>query len=295
MPVESRGFQMPADVAALHKLIAACWQTSGPAVTLHTGDLHWRLRPQPKRSPERDIQLWCDRNRFLAFAWFDPPDRGDLQWHPAANRESLEPELLTWLEGRARACGAPSLTVGAFQTDCWRERLLRARGYSQQSSFMPHLVRALTQPVAPASLPPGYSTGPTKREDLESLAGTIALAFESDPKPVSTYLALRADPFYRNDLDLSIRSEDGDIVAFCLAWLDEHNATGLLEPVGCHPDYRRRGLASAAIAAALTALYKAGARKACVRTNGENQAALALYTTLGFRTIARDYDWELAL
>ena len=48
---------------------------------------------------------------------------------------------------------------------------------------------------------------------------------------------------YRADLDCVVEAPDGSLVAYCLAWLDDANRVGELEPVGTHPDYRRRGLA----------------------------------------------------
>ena len=293
MHVESRNFQPDADVGALHTLIADCWQAYGPMVTFHVGDLHWRLRPQPNRWPERDIRLWHTTDQLIAFAWFDPPDSGDLQCHPDADRESIESESLTWLEHRAQACGAQSITVGAFQSDSMRGELFQSRGYRRQSSFLCHMTQSLAMSPAPGSVQHGYSIHCTAIADLDSLARTIAHAFGSQPKPTSAYRAMRSGRFYRNDLDHVVKSDRGDVVAFCIAWLDEHNQVGLLEPVGCHPDYRRQGLASAAVTSALKALYRVGARTAVVYPNGDDHVACAFYTACGFRPVANDYDWQL--
>ena len=280
----------------LHKFIADCWQAYGPSVTFHVGDLHWRLRPQLNHHPERDIRLWHTGERLVAFAWFDFPCSGDLQCYPGSDRQLMEPELLSWLEQQARAQGARGMTVGAFQGDRVREALLQARGYRQQSTFICHMIQplALAPAPAPAPLPHGYAISHTTTTDLESLANTSALAFQSPPKPISVYLKMRASHFYQNDLDLVVKSDCGEVVAFCMAWLDKQNAVGLLEPVGCHPDYQRQGLAAAVVTAALDALCKVGAHTAIVYPNGNNQAARALYEKCGFRAVASDYDWYLA-
>ncbi|MEM1291987.1 MAG: GNAT family N-acetyltransferase [Cyanobacteria bacterium P01_H01_bin.162] len=295
MALQSRSFRSGQDVAALHQLVIDCWQAKGPAVTFHIGDVCWRLRPQSGRSPERDIRLWYEAKTLQAFAWFDAPDSGDLLCHPEVERDVVEPVLLAWLEGEARLREASHFTVGAFSSDRVREELLIDRGYQKQSSFLHHLQRSLDAPIIATTIADSYSISTTTAADLSSLAIAIADAFGSEPKPVSTYKALRSSRFYRNDLDIVVKAANGEIVAFCLAWLDEHNQIGLLEPVGCHSGYQRLGLASAAVNVALEALRVAGARTAVVYPAGDEPAACKLYEKCGFIPVANDYDWEIAL
>lgn len=103
MTLQTRQFQSDKDVEALHQIIAAYWQAYGPKATFHVGDLHWRLRPQPERSPRQDIFLLHEDGELLGFAWFDLPDSGDLLCHPEADRTVVEPILLEWLENKARS------------------------------------------------------------------------------------------------------------------------------------------------------------------------------------------------
>ena len=51
------------------------------------------------------------------------------------------------------------------------------------------------------------------------------------------------DPALRPDLDWVAVAADGTWVASCLVWLDPATGVALVEPVGCAPDHRRRGLA----------------------------------------------------
>lgn len=293
MRVESRNFQSGADIELLHQFIADCWQVYGPAITFHIGDLHWRLRPQSFRLPEQDIRLWFADDQLVAFAWFDPPDSGDLLCHPRSDRDYLEPELLTWLENQALIRNVSSFTVGCFDSDLLRGSLLQSRGYDRQSSFLSHMMRSLTTPVESVTCRKSYSMGCTTTEDLESLANTIALTFDSNPKPTSTYQTLRASRFYQNSLDQVVRSDAGEVVAFCIAWYDAQNKVGLLEPVGCHPEHRRQGLASAVITSVLEQLRRMGTHTTVVHRAGDNAAACGLYKKCGFHPVANDYDWQL--
>ena len=81
-------------------------------------------------------------------------------------------------------------------------------------------------------------------------------------------------------LDRIALTDTDEVVAFCTAWLDEQNASGLLEPVGTYPAHQRRGLASAVVTDALLALREAGARTAQVGFGSE--AGYATYRAAGF-------------
>lgn len=295
MTLQTRYFQPDKDTEALHQLIVACWQAYGPEVTFHVGDLHWRLRPRPERSPEQNILLQYEDDKLIAFAWFDPPDSGDLLCRPEIERTAVEPVLVEWLENKARSQNATDFTVGAFKSNSVREELLTARGYQKQSDFLHHMQRQLDKSIATTAVKAGYSVSTTTASDLSSLSAAIASAFGSDPKPVSAYEALHSSRFYRSDLDIIIKSKKGEVAAFCLAWLDKQNKVGLLEPVGCHPEHRRLGLASAAVMAALRRLKSAGARTSVVYPVGDSPAACGLYRSCGFTVVANDYDWTIAL
>jgi ribosomal protein S18 acetylase RimI-like enzyme len=94
---------------------------------------------------------------------------------------------------------------------------------------------------------------------------------------------------YRADLDCVAVAPDGRVAAYCLAWLDDENRAGELEPVGTHADFRRRGLARAVCAFALRRLAEEGATRAVVYARGDDvyQLPKRLYESLGFAQHAR--------
>jgi ribosomal protein S18 acetylase RimI-like enzyme len=107
---------------------------------------------------------------------------------------------------------------------------------------------------------------------------------------VESYRNVMAAWPYRPELDLVVEAPDGSFAAFCLAWIDQQNRVGELEPVGTHPDHRRRGLAAAVCTAALGALRDAGAERAVVNARGdaEHPTPKRLYESIGFREHARE-------
>ncbi len=64
---------------------------------------------------------------------------------------------------------------------------------------------------------------------------SVRRAFDDD-----VYACVRAAWPYRQDLDCVVEAPDGTIAAYALAWLDEANGVGELEPVGTHAAHQQR-------------------------------------------------------
>ena len=86
--------------------------------------------------------------------------------------------------------------------------------------------------------------------------------------------------------------EDGPIGAFCIVWIDQVNKVGLFEPVGTHPDFQRKGLGRAVMLEGLRRLQQGGMKQAIVSTYEDNQAAIRLYESTGFRLVTQLGTYE---
>jgi ribosomal protein S18 acetylase RimI-like enzyme len=103
---------------------------------------------------------------------------------------------------------------------------------------------------------------------------------------VESFTNVQAAWPYRTDLDCVVEAPDGSFAAYCLAWLDDANDVGELEPVGTHPDHRRRGLASAVCRFAHQRLREEGATRAIVYSIAGSDAT-TLYESIGMREHSR--------
>jgi GNAT superfamily N-acetyltransferase len=150
------------------------------------------------------------------------------------------------------------------------------------------------KPLVKPSVPPGYSLASV--DTPHRITGRVEAhraAFAPSEVSMKMYERVRRTWPYRQELDKIAETDSGAVVAFCTAWIDAENATGLLEPVGTHPDHQRRGLASAVCRAALIALKDAGARTAQV--NFTTPQARTLYESLGFTLNYDEYTYTKTL
>ena len=264
---------------------------------LRVGDLAWLMRYQTHRHLALDIRLWEDDagqivgwtylRSFGGFNVFVAPGRAD---------DALLDELLTTIDEMARAsvsAGDPPIGLYTYGVDVTRsaeDRALAAglerHGFREAPAHGGVLTRTLDQ-LPDVLVPAGYRLDWVRTRDL--MLGRVAAqqaAFAPSDLTLERYQRVQRTWPYRPKLDRIARSEDGGVVAFCTAWLDEENAAGLLEPVGTHPAHQRRGLAKAVCVDALWALREAGAKTAQVGYASE--AGSATYRSIGFEHSATD-------
>ena len=107
---------------------------------------------------------------------------------------------------------------------------------------------------------------------------------------VQVYRDVRAAPAYRDDLDFVVEADDGTLVASAIGWYDEANHVAEFEPVGTHPDYRRRGIGRALSLFGMQRFRLAGARQAIVGCRGDDNYPIPkkLYRSVGFRELSRE-------
>jgi ribosomal protein S18 acetylase RimI-like enzyme len=283
------------NVLDIHSMSALACQFS--ADNLHTIDLPYRLSSWALDEPH-NVALWFDENQQLvAWAGLQTPFwTVDIVCCPAAEA-ALHAEILRWAVGRARETlhtpfGRPAWYVDVFSGQLNRIRDLVKAGFECQSAVGENswskvlMRRALETPVKIYVPPAGFNVRPLAGE--KEVAAYVELhraVFESKNMTVEWRGRVLRHPEYRPDLDIVVAAPDGRMGAFCVGWLDDKNHTGRVEPLGCHPDFRRYALGRVALSEGLRRLQSLGAQTIFVETDSYRNTAFALYEAFDFQVV----------
>jgi ribosomal protein S18 acetylase RimI-like enzyme len=270
----------------MQRLVQDAWALVGPKNERHVGDVAWAATQHAGREPEWRRQLWEDDGRLVAYGWLFRPRTLDWQLDP--RRPELLHDVLDWFEAAAEE---EPLETSALADDEAAIEILRSRGYAQVTGepWLAYLVRDLGEIPHP-ELPDGYALRVVDGEqDLERRVDVHRRTWEPSRFTLESYRNVRNTWPYREDLDCVVEASDGSFAAYTLAWYDDENRVGELEPVGTHPDHRRRGLGRAVNLFALQRLRDAGAERAIVLCRGDDEYPMPkrLYESVGFRQHSR--------
>lgn len=292
--MRERSYGGEQDLRRMEGLVEEAWAQLGPRFECAVGDLSWRMYRSELVHPRENIHLWeSDGGELLGFAWFYLNGDVDLMVYPRAHCDAVVPRMVAWAEARFAEPGStdrPDRRLFAWALDSNEPLVsaLLACGLARTPRCYLNLWRSLEAPVEPAALPEGYRAravvGP---EEAAPRAAVHRAAFGSNRVSAEVYRRLMAAPRYRADLDVVVVAPGGDFAAMALGWLDDRNRVGELEPVGTAPAHRRRGLARAAVLAALRRMQEAGATAAVVYALEEDEASVDLYQSAGFSVIDR--------
>jgi GNAT superfamily N-acetyltransferase len=199
-------------------------------------------------------------------------------WTTAARNIALNeilPKVLSKVQAIARTDGL-FVDIEVLDTDTeWRQSLER-RAFKLVSGGSTQAALRISDAVAQLWL----STSLTIVDDAQRTP--------DDPHPLERRSGpeirqrLLDCPLYRRDLDLSIRTADGEVVAYCICWADPTNSFALLEPMRTEAAWQRRGLGTALIAEQARRLLRLGIEDLKVNYATDNLAAERLYARSKF-------------
>lgn len=236
------------------------------------------------------VHLWEADGQIVAMV--NPDGRGEafFQFHPACHSAELLSEMLDAAEAKLpnpKEDGAQELIAWVNAEDTLFKNLLTERGYARSKYSAEYMRRRFfTQPIPDRVPPVGYTVRALGDEsELPARSWLSWKAFhpgEPDERYQGWewYKNVQRVPIYNRDLDIVASALDGELAAFCTAWVDPITRTAVFEPVGTHPNHQKRGLGRAVMSECLRRAQKLGATLATV--SSYDKAAHTLYESMGF-------------
>ena len=293
MTAPSTAFRGEADYHRMRRLLQRAWAATGPRVSMTVGDLDFWRHQRDAPPLEKTCRLWLDSTgEAIGFAW---ASEGFIDVTVCVGASSLLRPMMDWAEEALRGRDATDRAISTAALDCDgpHEVELARRGYRRTDAFHHwYRTRSLRRRVENAPLPAGYALrSVTEADAWAEVASLIDRTAAAPSFTAEGWRALASSPTYRSELDLLAIAPDGGLAAHCTGWFDSANRTLLLEPVGCVPDHRRRGLARALVLETLRRGSDLSATVALVASDGRSQAANATYESLGLAPGARKWVW----
>ncbi|MBN2146406.1 MAG: GNAT family N-acetyltransferase [Anaerolineales bacterium] len=300
--MEPRLYRNDQDLQRMRALLQAGCQAQNGTHYVHVGDLNWWLFYPPMAYHYWDhIYLWEDPdhpNAILAWALLSPVgETFDVVIRPELRGTPVAESMLAWADTRltsiARSLGRDQIGVmWIAEHDQVLDGRLRERGFRIKNVDV-YMLCPLEGALPAPNLPEGYCVRSSSGiAEVEARAAAQYGAFGSSA-PFDRYVArferFMQSPVYAPDLDVVAAAPDGSIGAFSIIWIDPVNRLGSFEPVGTHPDFRRKGLGKAVMLEGLRRLQAQGMAQVAVCTSQDNMPAIKLYESLGFRVEKRLY------
>ena len=271
------------------------------------GELAWNWgKGRAEADTGRPRRLWLSDGELVAWAWATLPHRmrrndGSVkdvteacltyQVHP--DHAELIDEVIDWYDGTAAGI---ERTVMPSAADGFALTRWAAHGYETDSAALGDTgswtqlnERDLTEVEHPV-LPAGFRFRTADETGPEAAVRAHLDAWSPSAYTAESYESVQRTPGYRGDLHILVEAPDGTMASSTIMWLDETNRSAEFEPVGTHPEYRRRGLARAMLLHGMHRARAAGATHATVACLGApgHPRARGLYYGLGFRELSRD-------
>jgi predicted N-acetyltransferase YhbS len=246
------------------------------------------------------IQFWGEHTwlwensvgEIVAVTALEYPWLGDVFFLRQPDYDFLLEEMFEHAEANLVHPEKKILQTHIFDHDTAFQSVAEKRGYLKNVEWGEDIsVYILENGVPETHLPPGFTIQSMVDEnDLDKRRKAFGRGFNhEDPiewPNLFSYQELQRAPDYRPELDLYVKSPDGEFVSFCIVWWDKANQIATLEPVGTVPDYRRKGFATAVVYEGIRRAEALGAKRMLVGSGQE------FYLAIGFEKVRTCYIWK---
>jgi mycothiol synthase len=168
---------------------------------------------------------------------------------------------------------------------------LTQRGYQNRGAIEDVRIYDLDHTYPQAVLPPGFRI--TSLADFEHHPERIELENRiwGAHLDEAWFRGKSSAPSYSPEWDLIAISPEGRMVAQSLVWLYPRNQMAEIDPVGTHPDFRRRGLSRALVLESFRRMHADGIHTAYIASEAQDPVVSHLYGSLQPAETYQGYHW----
>jgi mycothiol synthase len=302
--IETRLLQpvTPADLVTVTRLHDDAEAIDGHA---SLGEAVWRDLDRPLETMSAGV-VTLDDARVVGFAYVHRSDNvSPAHWdlglvvHPDARRDSnVAVALLERAVEHVAQHGGGPVVLWIFEPDEHDDDAAARAGFHRQRELLQMRVGL---PLGEQAVwPPGVEVRPfVPGEDDAAWLAVNNRAFGGHPEQggwsEATLARRLAEPWFDPKGFLLAIDADG-LAGFC--WTKVHPATeadpelGEIFVIGVDPSRAGKGLGRALVVAGLSSLAERGVRTGMLFVDGDNEAAVSLYESLGFTIHRRDRAYE---
>ncbi|MFZ5354583.1 MAG: GNAT family N-acetyltransferase [Bacillota bacterium] len=236
------------------------------------------------------IGIWEDDGRIVAIATYED-QLGYAYFMFDKEYSFLKEEMLIYAKSSLHKDGQLKLVIA----DCDREfqRIAARHGFKATRDKENNAVFDIDVDKISYTLPEGYTiTSLADSYDLYKYNKVLWRGFNHEGEPPTTEEQIErrrislSGPHLDLNLCVAVVAPNGDFASYCGMWYDRSTDFALVEPVATDPDYRKMGLAKAAVLEGIKRCGLLGAKQAYV---GSSQQ---FYYQIGFSPIPAYTYWE---
>jgi mycothiol synthase len=289
----------PNDLPQVLTFIGECLRDSN-FCNFHPGDIaHWMSNEKRGKDLDKYYWLYEEENKLLAFAELLPVKSAGytLIIHSKRRGGDFEQSLLQhheammWQRMQEEGSRETAMTVSVAECDQERINCLASLDYQVTKRESEMRRRSLAEPIPNIVLPEGFTIRSVAGEHEAALLAEVHSSSFDSSWTAEKYLEVMRSPSFKIENELIVVAPDGRFAAFLVYWLDPVSKSGLFEPVGCHKEFRRRGLTKALMIEGMKRMVRAGIETALVGNKVGNEAASNLYTSLGLKKFCEGLEY----